>query len=284
VSASTSCPNVFVDNQQISLYIIAGLLGFSLLFGVFRADNDTRRMYIVMILPLLDVVSDFLVILAVTFYDTILFALVIFFFLTPTYYFLYVLFDTHKYPRLTVLPIRGTTLFWLSCKTNNTGDSNNNNSPPGDWIYPHVDGIPWCKSILSIPLLGSILFIPTWLCFISLQGFYLFLSVILVVFNIPFQLLWLCFGILIFQTSLWSINRLWAVWLYVWCGEESAISIIKASQDDSFSISDPRLRTSIIYKLISETAFMLILQPINLILLNAYGYSTMIGTLFNPYY
>lgn len=254
------------------------MIGFSLLFGIFRADNDTRRMYIVMILPILDVVSDFFVILAVTFYNTILFALVVFFFMCPAYYFMYFLFDTRKYPRLTVLPLRGPSVFWLSYGVREGKNTNGaNNHPPGDWKYPHVNETPWCKSILSIPVLGSLLFIPVWMFFIALQGIYLVVAAVLIVMNIPFQFIWLCFGILIFQTSLWSINRLWGIWLYVWCGEAMAEKFIMAAQDDEFSISDPRLRTSIIYKLLSETAFMLIIQPINLILLGGFGYSTLIG-------
>lgn len=243
-----------------------------------------------MILPILDVVSDFLVIFAVTFYNTILFALVVFVFLLPAYYFFYFLFDSKKSPRMTVLPIYGSTVFWLSCtpkahplshlsKQATELKSKNDivESSSGYCVCPHVNGNPWCKNILSLPVVGWMLFVPVWFVFISLQGMYLILAGFLILFNIPFQCLWFFVGVMLFQTSLWSINRVWGLWLYFWSGEISTNKIMLDTNDIDYSISDARLKVSIVYKLLLETAIMLILQPINLILMGGYGYSTLIG-------
>jgi len=267
IEGSTACPNVFIDNQMISLYIIAGMIGFSILFGVFYSDFDTRRMFILMILPILDVVSDFLVILAVTFYNNVIFALVTFFFIFPSYYFLYYLINNKKYPRLTVLPIRkGSNLIWLS----------SGNKSQLDWIYPHMNDQPMLRNYIDTPIIGVVVSLCAWSCFILLQIVYLALALVLIILNVPFQIAWFVLGCLLFQTSIWSINYLWAIWLYVWCNDLSR-SVVE--HDVDFSISDPRLRTSILVKLYIETIFEIILQVINLFLLNTYGYSTMIGIL-----
>lgn len=269
IKGSTGCPNVYVDNQMISLYIIAGMIGFSFLFGVFKADYDTRRMFIVMVLPLLDVTSDFLVILAVTFYNNVIFALVVAFFIFPSYYFLYYLIINEKYPRWTVLPLKkGSNLIWLSTGPDKTTQ---------DWIYPHVDNIPWCQSVIDLPYVGMMCSLIIWTLFVLFQVFYLALAFALIIINIPILLAWFVIGCLIFQSSLWSINYLWAIWLYIWCNDDLSLSTIE--HDTNFSISDPRLRTSILVKLYIETVFEIILQIINLILLNTYGYSTIIGIL-----
>jgi hypothetical protein len=218
-------------------------------------------MFIVMVLPVLDVVSDFVVLLAVYFFNRIVFALVCFFFVLPSYYFLYFIIATKRIPRWSVLPIRGHTLFWLSSS--------------GTDMCPHINSQPCCRSLIQIPVLGVLAAVSIWPCLVLLQVLYLCLAVVLVILNIPFQLIWLAMGCLLFQTSLWSINRVWSVWLYVWSGD--SLEQVIAANSEIYSVSDARLRSSLTYKLILETLFMLVLQPINLFLLNPYGYYNLIG-------
>lgn len=259
--ASTSCPNVFADQQQLSLYVMSGVVGASLLCGFFRSDDDIRRMSLVMIMPLLDVTSDFLVIFAVTFYNYFIFGFVVLFFILPSLYFIYHLVETEKYPRVSRLPISGKSILWLRSSLENP-------YMPSVMGGNIVNGVIGSTPTFLMPFMWAFLLIS--------QIIYIAAALCTAIINIPLQFLWLGFGCFLFQTSLWSINRLWKLWIYVWSGES-----ILDHNDAMISVNESRLQTSLNYHLILETSFQIILQALNVGLLQSYPLLALISIIIS---
>jgi len=174
-------------------------------------------------------------------------------------------------------------------------------------MLPHINGHAVGYAAYNIPIIGSFLVALLWLSLSMTQLAYVGLAAFLSFVNIPFQMLWLFIGCILFQSSLWSINRVYRLWFYVWSGIDVCTPSAEANASrrsnggrasmtgwilqatgrgrtsapsQAFMSVDPvRLKTSLNYRLGLETVFELILQPINLILLNGYGDSTMIAVL-----
>lgn len=93
--------------------------------------------------------------------------------------------------------------------------------------------------------------IPSWIFTIS--------CVVVDIINIPFQLIVLVIGSILFQTSLWSVNRLWNKWMLVWSQQ--------ALFDDHTSIDELRISTSLLSNVYMKSLPQLFIQLVNVYLL-----------------
>ncbi len=241
---SVDCPRFYLNTSSFTYYSMTSFITVLFLLCLSFAGENAYIMFMLSFFPILDIVTDMIYILSVTFWNFNLFISAIAFFVFPSSLFVYKMAKLGALPRVKpfiLTEILQCELIWLSVNSNG---------------YPLINGQ---RSSLSLNEHDGVdkllLYWLLWFLLLVTQLVFIILAAIWYTFGSLFLVVWVFIGMLLFQTKMLAIGKVWNTYFYY------------LTQSDDFSktveLDASVLNESLFYEFMLETVPQICIQCVN---------------------
>ena len=241
---SNDCPCIYLHTSSIAYYTFIAIVFIIVVSSLIFAGENVYIMFMLTLFPILDIITDLIYILSMKFWNFELFISAICFFILPSLMHLYQLIKLGARPTLKefiMTELLECDLIWLTMSRNG---------------FPLVNGQRSSLSFDSHEGADKLFaYWLLWIALIVLQLGFLVMAAMWYVAAFLFVVVWVSIGLLLFQTKMLAIGKVWNTYFYY---------LTQSSDfDKEIELDATVLNESLFFEFLLETIPQITIQLIN---------------------